>query len=134
MVYGEFKKSKRGQALLRATLPKLNGVYCRFWARAIDAALKVARGAPGRPSHLGRGKVLPRQPWARCLCLSTNLYRPLCPKWNFPHLERPWRCLDRLGGVACVMRRNVAGDAGVESLPEDGCRPFVPNALNGVRS
>lgn len=127
MVYGEFVQEvqTRASALLRATLPKdLNGVYfLNSGAEAIDAALKLARRATGRPRILAvqgsyHGNTL------GSLSVSSNEsrkapYRPLLPEVEFLTWNDP-EDLHRIDSeVACVIVETVQGDAGVR-IPSKG--------------
>jgi len=127
MVYGEFVQEvqTRASALLRATLPKdLDGVYfLNSGAEAIDAALKLARRATGRPRILAvegsyHGNTL------GSLSVSSNEsrkapYRPLLPEVEFLAWNDPGD-LHRIDSeVACVIVETVQGDAGVR-IPSKG--------------
>ena len=127
MVYGEFVQEvqTRASALLRATLPKdLDGVYfLNSGAEAIDAALKLARRATGRPRILAvegsyHGNTL------GSLSVSSNEsrkapYRPLLPEVEFLTWNDPGD-LHRIDSeVACVIVETVQGDAGVR-IPSKG--------------
>ena len=127
MVYGEFvqEAQTRASALLRATLPKdLDGVYfLNSGAEAIDAALKLARRATGRPRILAvegsyHGNTL------GSLSVSSNEsrkapYRPLLPEVEFLTWNDPGD-LHRIDSeVACVIVETVQGDAGVR-IPSKG--------------
>ena len=127
MVYGEFvqEAQTRASALLRATLPKdLNGVYfLNSGAEAIDAALKLARRATGRPRILAvegsyHGNTL------GSLSVSSNEsrkapYRPLLPEVEFLTWNDPVELHRVDSEVACVIVETVQGDAGVR-IPSKG--------------